>query len=154
MTTVQALRDYRTLTIELCALEEQLRQCVGSGRPRGAGVQRFDGMPRGTNVPEAAAMQLADGLEALANRKRGERDALRPQVDAALAQVSDFRLLVILQRYYLFGETDEQAAEAIHLSDRYVNRMRNAFLRKLDGGEAGHVRAAGEQPRRRSVHAE
>lgn len=139
MTMAQALRDYRSLTIELCALEEQLRRCVGNGRPRGAGVQRFDGMPRGTNAPEAAAMQLADGLEALASRKRGERDALRPQVDAALAQVSDFRLLVILQRYYLFGETDEQAAEAIHLSDRYVNRMRNAYLRRLDG--------AGEAPR-------
>ena len=143
MSMAQALRDYRSLTIELCALEEQLRQCVRSGLPRGAGVQRFDGMPRGTNAPEAAAMQLADGLEALADRMRGERDALRPAVDAALAQVSDFRLLVILQRYYLFGETDEQAAEAIHLSDRYVNRMRNAYLRRLDGGEGEARGAAG-----------
>ena len=52
-------------------------------------------------------------------------------MDEALAQVSDFRLMMVLRAYYLAGETDEQAAEAVHLSDRYVCRMRNAFLRSL-----------------------
>ena len=39
--------------------------------------------------------------------------------------------MMVLRAYYLAGETDEQAAETVHLSDRYVCRMRNAFLRSL-----------------------
>ncbi|MGN0747512.1 MAG: hypothetical protein ACI4ML_12610 [Aristaeellaceae bacterium] len=132
MNTVQALKRYRSLMIELTALEQQLRQVERTGRPSGVMTQRYDSL-RGTNDPTSAAIQLAEGLEAYARRKREELALLKPQVDAALAQVSDFRLLVVLQRYYLAGETDEQAAEAVHLSDRYVCRMRNAFLRSLNG---------------------
>ncbi|MGN0778881.1 MAG: hypothetical protein ACI4MJ_07030 [Aristaeellaceae bacterium] len=131
MNQAHALRRFRSLTIELTALEQQLRACGQTGRPRGVMTQRYDTL-RGTNDPAAAALQLAEGLEAMAQRKREELALLRPQVEAALSQVSDFRLLVVLRRYYLAGETDEQAAEAVHLSDRYVCRMRNAFLRSLD----------------------
>lgn len=130
MNTVQALKRFRSLTIELTALEQQLRQVERTGRPSGVMTQRYD-MVRGTNDPTSAAIQLAEGLEAMARRKREELALLRPQVEEALAQVGDFRLLVVLQRYYLAGETDEQAAEAVHLSDRYVCRMRNTFLRSL-----------------------
>ncbi|MGN1020560.1 MAG: hypothetical protein ACI4O7_09290 [Aristaeellaceae bacterium] len=128
MNTVQALKRFRSLTIELTALEQQLRQAERTGRPSGVTTQRYDSLRR-TNDPTSAAIQLAEGLEAMARRKREELSLLRPQVDAALSQVEDFRLLVVLQHYYLMGETDEQAAEAVHLSDRYVCRMRNAFLR-------------------------
>lgn len=130
MNTVQALKRFRSLTIELTALEQQLRQVERTGRPSGVMTQRYDTV-RGTNDPTSAAIQLAEGLEALARRKREELALLRPQVEEVLAKVGDFRLMVVLQRYYLAGETDEQAAEAVHLSDRYVCRMRNAFLRSL-----------------------
>ena len=130
MNTVQALKRFRSLTIELTALEQQLRQIERTGRPSGVMAQQYDRL-RGTNDPTSAAIQLAEGLEALARRKREEQAELKPQVDEALAQVSDFRLMMVLRAYYLAGETDEQAAETVHLSDRYVCRMRNAFLRSL-----------------------
>ena len=131
MNTVQALKRFRSLTIELTALEQQLRQIERTGRPSGVMAQQYDRL-RGTNDPTSAAIQLAEGLEALARRKREEQAELKPQVDEALAQVSDFRLMMVLRAYYLAGETDEQAAETVHLSDRYVCRMRNAFLRSLE----------------------
>lgn len=130
MNHVQALKRYRSLTIELTALEQQLRQVERTGRPSGVIAQQYDRL-RGTNDPTSAAIQLADGLEAMAEAKRAELARLRPQVDAALALVSDFRLMIVLRAYYLAGETDEQAAETVHLSDRYVCRMRNDFLRSL-----------------------
>ena len=130
MNTVQALKRFRSLTIELTALEQQLRQIERTGLPSGVMAQQYDRL-RGTNDPTSAAIQLAEGLEALARRKREEQAELKPQVDEALAQVSDFRLMMVLRAYYLAGETDEQAAETVHLSDRYVCRMRNAFLRSL-----------------------
>ena len=131
MNTVQALKRFRSLTIELTALEQQLRQIERTGRPSGVMAQQYDRL-RGTNDPTSAAIQLAEGLEALARRKREEQAELKPQVDEALAQISDFRLMMVLRAYYLAGETDEQAAETVHLSDRYVCRMRNAFLRSLE----------------------
>ena len=128
MTNAEALKTYRALSIELSALEVQIRQAERAGHPRGVLVQRYDAT-RGTNDPTAAAMQLLDGLESLAERKRCALEQLRPQIDALLNQITDFRLLVILQRYYLHGDTDEQIAMRLNLSDRYICRLRNAYIR-------------------------
>ena len=135
MNTVQAMKRHRSLLIELSALEQQLRQVERTGRPSGVMTQRYDSL-RGTNDPTSAAIQLAEGLEAMARRKREELALLRPQVEEAIAQVEDFRRVVVLQCYYLAGETDEQAAAILHLSDRYVCRLRNAFLSSLGRASA------------------
>lgn len=129
MTNAEALRKYRSLHMELCALEIQIQQTERSGCPRGISLQRFDAL-RGTNDPTAATMQLLDGLEALSLRLQQERDALMPQIKNLFDSITDFKLLVIIQRYYLFAETDEQIADILHLNDRYICKKRNAFIRQ------------------------
>lgn len=135
MTNAQALKAYRKLKMELTALEGQLNQLLHTGRPRGVITQRYDALP-GTNDAESAAMQLADGLEAIAEAKQRELDALQAQVDAIIAQIMDYKMLVIIRRYYLAGDTDEMIAELLHMSDRYICRVRNDFLRNLDSHRA------------------
>lgn len=130
MTDAQALKQYRILIFEMTALQEQIRQAERAGMPRGVLTQRYDAIP-GTNDPSAAARQLLDGLEALAQRKQQEIDALRPQIDNLLNSISDFRTLIILQQYYLNAQTDEQISQLMNLSDRYICRIRNAFVRSL-----------------------
>lgn len=50
---------------------------------------------RGTNDPEAAAMQLADGLEAMLALREAELAELNAQVDAPLAGIRDFRTYLV-----------------------------------------------------------
>lgn len=131
MTNAEALKKYRSLFMERTALAVQIHQAERAGHPRGASVQRYDALP-GTNDPLSAAMQLLDGLERLDARLQQESKALLPQIQSLLAQIDDFKLLVIIQRYYLFAETDEQIADVLHLNDRYICKKRNAFIRQQD----------------------
>lgn len=135
MTNAQALKAYRKIRMELTALEAQLEQLLHNGRPRGVMTQRYDALP-GTNDAASAALQLAEGLEAIAEAKKKELAVLKAQIDPLMAQIMDYKLLVIIQRYYLAGDTDEMIAELLHMSDRYICRIRNDFLRNLDSHRA------------------
>ena len=91
MTKKELLTAYRATTIELEELRRQLKRVGTDGRPAGVRTMQTDRIARGTNDPEAAAMQLADGLEALLAQREAELAELSAQVDALLAGIRDFR---------------------------------------------------------------
>ena len=91
MTKKELLTAYRATTIELEELRRQLKRVGTDGRPAGVRTMQTDRIAQGTNDPEAAAMQLADGLEALLAQREAELAELSAQVDVLLASIRDFR---------------------------------------------------------------
>ena len=91
MTKKELLTAYRATTIELEELRRQLKRVGTDGRPAGVRTMQTDRIAQGTNDPEAAAMQRADGLEALLAQREAELAELSAQVDVLLASIRDFR---------------------------------------------------------------
>lgn len=127
MTKQELLTTYRARLIELEELRHQLARVGGDGRPGGVRTQQTDRV-RGTNDPGAAAMQLAEGLEAMARRKEEELAGLARQIDGLLREIKDFRTYIVIQHYYVLARTDEQVARAISMSKSRVNQIRNSYL--------------------------
>ena len=134
MTKRELLENYRDIVIEIETLERQskfLNQFIGGPRPVHA-VQ-LTGMPRGTNDPEAAALQRADTDEVL-EKIEAKCAELRDLVDAfelIMDTIDDRRLRIIIRNYYALGWTDEKIAEQLELSRQHVNRLRTAYIDQL-----------------------
>lgn len=107
MTKRELLTAYRAAAIELEELRRQLKRIGTDGRPCGIKTMRTDRVGSGTNDPEAAAMQLAIGLETLLAQKERDLAALHDQVDNLLAGIRDFRTYLVIHHYYRLGRTDE-----------------------------------------------
>ena len=134
MTKRELLENYRLLVIEIETLERQskfLNQFIGGPKPVHA-VQ-LTGMPRGTNDPEAAALQrvdtddVLDKIEAKCLELRGLVDRFEIIVD----KIEDRRLQVIVRDYYALGWTDERIGEQLELSRQHVNRLRTAYVESI-----------------------
>jgi hypothetical protein len=131
MTKRELLEGYRFLVIEIETLERQskfLNHFIGGPRPIHA-VQ-LTGMPRGTNDPEAAALQrtdtdeMLDKIESKCRELRGLVDEFEVIMDA----IDDRRLQIIIRDYYALGWTDERIGEQLELSRQHVNRLRTAYI--------------------------
>lgn len=129
MTKKELLTRYRTAVIELEELRHQLDRVGTDGRPSGCRTAQFDRAGSGTNDPNAAAMHLADGLEAMKHQKETELQQLGQQVEQLLKEIKDFRTYIVIQHYYLLARTDEQVARTISMSKSRVNQIRMGYLR-------------------------
>lgn len=127
MTKKELLSTYRSLVIELEELRRQLNRVGTDGRPHGARTVQLDST-RGTNDAAAAAMQLADGLEEMLQRKEAELAPLKAEVDALLRGIRDFRTYMVVQHYYVLARTDEQVARAMAVSRCRVNQLRREYV--------------------------
>ena len=127
MTKRELLTAYRETVIELEELRRQIKRVGTDGRPSGVRCAQTDSI-HGTNDPQSAALQLADGLEALLARRENELRELGTQVDALLASIRDFRTYMVVQHYYVLGKTDEQVARAMSISRCRVNQLRLQYL--------------------------
>lgn len=127
MTKRELLTAYREAVIELEELRRQIKRVGTDGRPSGVRCAQTDSI-HGTNDPQSAALQLADGLEALLARRENELRELGTQVDALLASIRDFRTYMVVQHYYVLGKTDEQVARAMSISRCRVNQLRLQYL--------------------------
>jgi len=129
MTKKELLTRYRTAVIELEELRHQLDRVGTDGRPSGCRIAQFDRAGSGTNDPNAAAMHLADGLEAMALRKENELQQLGQQIDALLKSIPDFRTYVVIQHYYVLAETDEQIGTLLAITKARANQIRLDYVR-------------------------
>ena len=127
MTKRELLTAYREAVIELEELRRQIKRGGTDGRPSGVRCAQTDSI-HGTNDPQSAALQLADGLEALLARRENELRELGTQVDTLLASIRDFRTYMVVQHYYVLGKTDEQVARAMSISRCRVNQLRLQYL--------------------------
>ncbi len=130
MTGRETLQAYRTAVIDLQELSAQLERTIGSGRPRGAQGLQLETI-RGTNDPVAAAMQAADGIEAMIGRKQEELADLAVPVEKLLAHISNPRTFMVVRNYYLRAETDASIAREMRMSRGRVNQLRNDYLDRL-----------------------
>lgn len=131
LTKAELLNTYRARVIELDELHYQLNRVGTDGRPGGCRSVSFGGIGRGTNAPEAAALQLADGLEALVRRKEEELRALVPLLEALLSEIGDVRTYLVVQHYYVLGQTDEEIGLHFAMSRTRVNQIRRKFVKGL-----------------------
>lgn len=131
MTKAELLNTYRTKVIELEELHYQLSRVGTDGRPSGYRSLRMDGTGRGTNDSCAAAIQLADGLEAFVRRKEEELQALAHPLEQLLSEISDARTYLVVQHYYVLAQTDEEIGLRFSISRTRVNQIRRKFLKSL-----------------------
>ncbi len=135
MTKRELLENYRDIVIEIETLERQsdfMGRYIGGPAPIRS-VQ-LTGMPRGTNMPEAAESQRidtdSDVLEKIQRKKR-ELSGLLVEFELIVDAILDRRLRIIIRDYYALGWTDERIAEQLELSRQHVNRLRTAYLEEL-----------------------
>ena len=134
MTKRELLENYRDIVIEIETLERQskfLNQFIGGPKPVHA-VQ-LTGMPRGTNDPEAAALQRVDTDDVL-DKIEAKCQELRDMVDQfeiIMDAIDDRRLRIIVRNYYGLGWTDERIGEQLELSRQHVNKLRTAYIEGL-----------------------
>lgn len=129
MNSKELLNAYRTAVIELEELETQLARVGTDGRPSAAGGSIM-GNSRGTNNGAAAALQLAEGIEARIARKREELAALSGPIGLLMAEIADIRTYLVVQHYYLMAESDYLIAHQMQMSQSRVNQMRREYLRQ------------------------
>jgi len=129
MTKKELLTAYREATIELEELRRQLKRIGNDGRPAGVRAMQTDQIARGTNDPTAAAIQLADGLEALLRRKETEQQKLLDEVHKLLNSIKDFRTYMVIHHYYVLARTDEEVARAMAMSKSRIHQIRSNYLR-------------------------
>ena len=130
MTNRETLQAYRAAVLDLQELSVQLEQTVTSGRPAGAHGVQLGGL-RGTNDPVAAAMQAAEGIEAMMARKRCELAELAVPVGTLMARIGNAKTFMVVQNYYLRAETDAAIARDLRMSRCRVNQIRNDYLAQL-----------------------
>lgn len=128
MTKKELLNRYRSGVIELEELHRQLSRVGTDGRPRGCSSMQTDRVSGSTNNPNAAAMQLADGLEALLQQRESEQQALLGEVNKLLGGIRDFRTYMVIHHYYVLARTDDQIARAMSVSRGRINQLRREFL--------------------------
>lgn len=128
MTKKELLASYRTAVIELEELQHQINRVGTDGRPGGCRSAQLHRSGGGTNNPQAAAMHLADGLEALKQHKELELRQLGEQVEALLNQIKDVRTYMVIQHYYVFAETDEQIGNYLSITRVRANQIRREYL--------------------------
>ncbi len=131
MTYREMLENYRETLLQLDELESQLAHTGTDGRPAGCRTRAMDAIGHGTNNPTAAALQLAEGLEALSSRKREDLSRMSMPLCELLSQITDHRTYMVIQRYYLMAETDASIAAAMSITRERVNQIRRRFLRSL-----------------------
>lgn len=127
MTNIEALQAYRAAVLDLNELNAQLERVGTTGAP-----QELHGMQlgsiRGTNDPAAAASQAADGMEALIQRKRDELAGLAAMVWPLISKIGAYRTYMVVQQYYMKGETDSNIARDMCISRSRVNQIRLNYL--------------------------
>lgn len=136
MRDVEVLQSYREGMRELRILEKQMESWTNAGGPQGCSRAALTGMPRGTNHPQAAMEQHADGLMALWEKQRETLLDIGMRFEKILMEVKSPRLRLVLRCYYGLGMTDELIAQDMNMSIRRVNSLRNSFVRSLDQQEA------------------
>ena len=124
MNKKEVLSAYRHQVVELEELQHQLRLVGSDGRPAGVRASDTERVGHGTNNPDAAEAQLAEGLEAMASQMRAELHRLDGEVDALLGEIRDYRTLMVVQRYYKMAHSDERIALEMHMSRSRVNQLR------------------------------
>ena len=126
------LADYREIHRQLRVLESQLEHSGITGRPAGAGSCRTDGPVRRTNHLTAAAIQHEEYLEAVCQSVQQELARMEPRFQQLLDSAWGIRERIILQQYYVQGQTDECIAECLGISARHLCRLRHQMLRRMD----------------------
>ena len=133
----EILANYREITrsIELMDKEiERLSNMKYIGGPRPVRSPQLTGMPRGTNEPEAAALQTVsiedEILEQIREKQAIQYEMMR-EAYRIIDAIMDQRLQNIVRSYYLHGMTDEEIAEIEGLSHTHVNRLRTEFFNNL-----------------------
>ena len=131
MNRKELLTTYRAKVIELEELQHQLDRVGTDGRPSGCRTAQTGQIVRGTNDPASAAMHLADGLEAFAKRKEEELQQLAAPIARLLQEIPDFRTYLVIQRYYVLAETDEQVARRLSITRVRANQLRRNYLKQV-----------------------
>lgn len=129
MTKQELLTTYRAKVLELEELRYQIERTGSDGRPGGCRGMQTDSISRGTNVPSAASLQLAEGLEALAVRKEAELQELSVPLNKLLQEITDIRTYLVVQHYYVCGRTDEQIARIMSISRTRANQLRQLYMK-------------------------
>lgn len=131
MTKKELLNTYRTKVLELDELRHQLSRTGTNGHPSGCRTMQWESSRHGTNVPGAAAVQLAEGLEALASRKEAELQKLAEPVEKLLKSITDCRTYMVIQHYYVLAMTDEQIARIMYISRTRTNQIRRDYMKAI-----------------------
>ena len=127
MTKKEVLTAYRTALLDLQELMRTLERVGGNGQPRGIGAIRLEALP-GTNNAGAAALQAAEGIEEMIQRKRDELALLAGPVGAVMAGIGDPKTFMVIRGYYVEAETDADIARNLCMSRCRVNQIRNSYL--------------------------
>lgn len=129
-TLYEMLVSYREKLIDLESLEHQLGMLGSDGRPAGLHGCHAGRDPV-TNMPASAALQVAENIEEMIRRRNEELGELSAQITPALNAIQNIRTAMIVSRYYMFAQTDEQIGRVMNISTCRVNQLRRSYIRSI-----------------------
>ena len=132
MTNAEFLHTYRNMYAELRILEHQLNLCGGDGRPSAADAIDYAKIMRSTNDQAAADRQAFDGVAAEVAALQSQLNSMEPRYEELFRQARNYKERCILRFYYQQGQTDAFVANALVISTRHANRLRQQLLTFLD----------------------
>lgn len=128
----KVLESYAQVIAEKEAVVHQWQKLRLPGQPSSLHGMNMDGMPRGTNDPDSAAMQAIDGMAKVLCSKWANLEKATRAFEKIIESVPDGFSRSILRMYYGAGVDEKTIAETIGWSRQTVNRVRNDLIRITD----------------------
>ena len=132
MTDVEILQECRLATMEEQAISKQIDRLVLICGPRDIGSQALEPAgDRKTNNATAGQLQKLEGLIERLVRKRNENISIINRAENVIERIRERKDRVIIRRYYVEGESEYQIADAMDMSQQWVNKRRNLVIDEL-----------------------
>ena len=132
MTDVEILQECRLATMEEQAISKQIDRLMLICGPRDIGSQALEPAgDRKTNNATAGQLQKLEGLIERLVRKRNENISIINRAENVIERIRERKDRVIIRRYYVEGESEYQIADAMDMSQQWVNKRRNLVIDEL-----------------------
>lgn len=126
---IRYLRRYRLNELEIVRLKEELERWRSQAEQVTSSAEY-----RGKTANDTRLQRAVDRLgstEAMLTAQLTDRVRRRDSIEAAISEVEDERLQLLLRYRYIDGLTWEKIAQKLHIDIRWVMRLHGRSLQKL-----------------------
>lgn len=126
---IRYLRRYRLNELEIVRLKEELQRWRSQAEQVTSSVEYRGKAAKGTRLQHA--VDCLGSTEAMLTAQLTDRVRRRESIEAAISNVEDERLQLLLRYRYIDGLTWERIAVNMNYSYRQVTRMHGRALRQI-----------------------
>lgn len=131
MDDLKILEDYRYTLMEINAISKQIEQLRIPMEPSAIKAAPVGEKKTGTNDQLHAALQAADGLDAVLQAQMKVLKRRAAAFENVLAGIDDPRTRTVVRLYYGLGYSDEMVSRNMGISRMTAWNVRSAMIKKI-----------------------